>query len=87
MFIGHCKTACLVYTVCNCCAMYIKELLKNTCTLQAQFVQEWNSEMDLSKKCTLYKYLKAEFKLKPYLLKLSCDIFFDMLLNLITNWQ
>ena len=53
--------------------MYIKELLKDT--LQAQFVQEWNSEMDLSSKCTLYKHLKAEFKLEPYLLKLSCDVF------------
>ena len=53
--------------------MYIKELLKNT--LQAQFVQEWNSEMDLSSKCTLYKHLKAEFKLEPYLLKLSRDVF------------
>ena len=31
--------------------MYIKEVLKNK--LQAQFVQEWNSEMDLSRKCIL----------------------------------
>ena len=36
---------------------------------------EWNSEMDLSSKCTLYKHLKAEFKLEPYLLKLSRDVF------------
>ena len=53
--------------------MYITELLKDS--LQAQFVQEWNSEMDLSSKCTLYKHLKAEFKLEPYLLKLSRDVF------------
>ena len=53
--------------------MCIKELLKNT--LQAQFVQEWNSKMDSSGKCTLYKHLKAEFKLEPYLLKLSRDVF------------
>ena len=58
----------------NIDGMYIKELLKDT--LQAQFVHwEWNSEMDLSSKCTLYKHLKAEFKLEPYLLKLSRDIF------------
>ena len=52
---------------------YVKELLKST--LQAQFVQEWNSEMDLSGKCALYKHLKTEFKLEPYLLKLSRDVF------------
>ena len=52
--------------------MYIKELLKDT--LQAQFVKEWNSEMDF-RKCTLYKLLKAEFKLEQYLLKLSHDVF------------
>ena len=57
----------------NIDGMYIKELLKNT--LQAQFVQEWNSEMDLSSKCTLYEHLKAEFKLEPYLLKLFRDVF------------
>ena len=43
--------------------------------MQAQFVQEWNSEMDLSRKCTLYKNVKTEFKLEPYLLKLSRDVF------------
>ena len=38
----------------NIDGMYIKELLKNT--LQAQFVQEWNSEMDLSSKCALHRF-------------------------------
>ena len=35
----------------NIDGMYIKELLKDT--LQTQFVQEWNSEMDLSSKYVL----------------------------------
>ena len=57
----------------NSNAIYIKELLKHT--LQAQFAQEWHSEMDLSRKCTLYRHVKTEFKLEPYLLKLSRDVF------------
>ena len=43
-------------------------------TLQAQFVLRWNSEMDLSRNCYLYKHLKALFKLKPSMLKLSCHV-------------
>ena len=43
--------------------------------MQAQFVQEWHSEMDLSRKCTLYRHVKTEFKLEPYLLKRSRDVF------------
>ena len=50
----------------NSNAIYIKELLKHT--MQAQFVQEWHSAMDLSRKCTLYRHVKTEFKLGPYLL-------------------
>ena len=57
----------------NSNAIYIKELLKHM--MQAQFVQEWHSEMDLSRKCTLYRHVKTEFKLEPYLLKLSRDVF------------
>ena len=72
----------------NIDGMYIKELLKDT--LQAQFVQEWNSEMDLSSKCN--KHLKAEFKLEPYLLKLSRDVFqyivkFRCSNHKLANWQ
>ena len=43
--------------------------------MQAQFVQEWHSEMGLSRKCTLYRHVKTECKLEPYLLKLSRDVF------------
>ena len=52
---------------------YVKETLYSC--LQDQFVQEWTGIVDAGRKCTLYKHIKTDFKLEPYLLRLSCDTY------------
>ena len=53
--------------------MYVKDTLYSC--LQDQFVQEWTGTVDAGRKCTLYKHIKTDFKLEPYLLRLSCDTY------------
>ena len=38
------------------------------------YIMQW-IKMDVSRKCILYKHLKAVFKLEPYLMKLSRNEF------------
>ena len=49
--------------------IYVKETLYSC--LQDQFVQEWTGIVDAGRKCTLYKHIKTDFKLEPYLLSVT----------------
>ena len=52
---------------CNHCA--IKKDVQYR--LQCEFVQKWRGLVEDSGKCLLYKYVKSEFMLEPYLYKSS----------------
>ena len=42
--------------------------------LKAQFAQEWRMSVEESSKCRLYKNIKTELKLEPYLVKLRSPV-------------
>ena len=43
--------------------------------VRLQFVQEWQSSIDNSRKCTLYKHIKNDFRFENYLCTISWKYF------------